>query len=109
MYVHHVPGRLRISHVSFRCAPARAEALVALLDEVAGVRSAAINPKAGSITIHYDPQRQSRAGLLLLLEQYGCLGVDRPASAAGLGTLFGRALMGALAQRTAHSIVGVIL
>ncbi len=111
MYIHQVPGRLRISHGTFRCDPVKAEALANRLRDLDGIRSVALNPKAGSITIHYDPKIQDGDGLLRMMSASGRVPAQaaRPGLASQIGPLFGKALMGALAQRTAQTLVTAIL
>lgn len=111
MYIHQVPGRLRISHGTFRCDPVKAEALASRLRDLEGIRLVALNPKAGSITIHYDPKVQDSKRLLSLMAENGCMPATRrsPALTAQFAPLFGKALVGALAQRTAQTLVTAIL
>lgn len=83
-----------------------------MLRSLIGVTSATVNPRAGSITIYYDPEQRSRLDLILVLEQFGCYGTPQPAEKTArehVGSLFGKALVGALAQKTAHSLIGALL
>ncbi|TCJ15539.1 heavy-metal-associated domain-containing protein [Parasulfuritortus cantonensis] len=115
--MHHVPGRLRLKGCHFRRDSATAARAVAGLRALAGVELVKLNHHAGSLTVHYDPARQSQAELLAVLERYGCLNAVaapagagvRPAATDGLAGTFGKALMGVLAQRTATRLIGVLL
>lgn len=111
-YIHHVPGRLRVRASTFRCSPARVQAAIRALEALEGVTSVAFNPRAGSLTVHYDPHQRGHLDLLATIEEAGCLqGVRQPSTAGGtdVAELFGKAIFGALVQRTAHSLVAAIL
>jgi len=117
MYLHHTPGRLRIRLGVFHCTPARSEAARRTLQALEGVEAVVVNTRAGSLTIHYDPARQDKPRLLAALEQAGCFVAPvqsarpriPPKAAREVGSLFGKALVGALAQRTAQTLVGALL
>ncbi|MBK1646010.1 hypothetical protein CKO25_15405 [Thiocapsa imhoffii] len=114
-YIHHVPGRIRIRSSSFRCDPISARKAESELRATEGIRDIRVNPRAGSITVHYDPAHTSQAQILARLEQIGCLGTS---IRTDLGTkrvheAFGKALVGAVMQkaveRSALRIVSVLL
>ncbi len=114
-YIHHVPGRLRVRSGSFQCRSAVAEAVRKELLALGGVREVRINSRAGSITVHYDPEQLTRGRLLALLEEHGCIGArtrDHDA-AARVGELFGKAFVGAVVnkaiERSALKLVSVLL
>jgi hypothetical protein len=71
MYIHQVPGRLRISHGTFRCDPVKAGALASRRRDLDGIRSVAFKPKASGIIMHYDPKVQASNCLLALMAEYG--------------------------------------
>ncbi len=113
-YIHHVPGRLRVRTSAFRCQPSRVEATARQLALLDGVTEAKANPHAGSITVRYDPARCTQGELLAALEELGCVGA-RAVGSTGNGEvagLFGKALLGALAQtlaqRSVATLVGVL-
>jgi copper chaperone CopZ len=118
-YLHHTPGRLRIKGQHFNCHGERARKAVATLQAMPGVETVKLNPRAGSLTVHYDPDIQTQAELLAALETAGCLHLAagaqtrapaRPgAPREGVTDLFGKALVGALAQRTATKLIGALL
>lgn len=118
-YLHHTPGRLRIKGRHFSCHGAQARKAVAALQTMPGVEEVKLNPRAGSLTVRYDPGVQTQAQLLAVLESAGCLHLDagvqagvpaRPgAPREGVTDLFGKALVGALAQRTATKLIGALL
>ena len=114
LYIHHVPGRLRVRTQAFRCQPARVEAAARQLAALEGVGEVKINAQAGSITIRYDPAERTQTELLAVMEDLGCVGARRTASAgeSQVAGLFGKALLGALAQtvaqRSVATLVGVL-
>lgn len=113
--IHHIPGRLRIRSTSFRCRSSTALSIQDQLIALDGVTHVRLNPRAGSITVNYDPTRVSRHHLLAQLNDAGCFGVqthdDEPAGKTG--ELFGKALMGAIvnkiAERSALKLVSALL
>lgn len=116
-YIHHTPGRLRIKGHHFNCHGERARKAVASLQALAGVELVKLNPHAGSLTVHYDPDVHTQAELLAVLETAGCLhaaaaihAAARPAAPKeGVAGAFGKALVGVLAQRTATRLIGALL
>lgn len=118
-YMHHTPGRLRIRGQQFKRPGEATRKAVALLQALEGVDSVRHNVHAGSLTIHYDPQVKGQTDLLAALEQAGCVHgrtaveaaspAARIATGEGVAGLFGKALMGALAQRAATRVIGVLL
>jgi hypothetical protein len=120
-YLHHVPGRLRIKGSQFHCDGDCARRAVALLQATEGVELVRINPRAGSLTVHYDPSARNHTELLAALEEAGCMqcapapaaprtATDRGAARSdNVAGVFGKALVGALAQRTATRLIGALL
>ncbi|NCA68864.1 MAG: heavy-metal-associated domain-containing protein [Sphingobacteriia bacterium] len=114
-YLHHVPGRLRIRSSSFRCDPISARQAEDQLRLTEGVREVRVNPRAGSITVHYDPERLTRAQILERLERVGCLGaaVHADQGNARIPELIGKALVGAVVknavERSALRLVSVLI
>ena len=114
LYIHHVPGRLRVRTQSFRCQPGKVEKAARRLSELEGIGEVAINARAGSITVHYDPDQRTQGELLALLQDLGCIGGWQLAGAQSgqVAGLFGKALLGALAQtvaqRSVQTLVGVL-
>jgi hypothetical protein len=111
-YIHHVPGRLRVRASTFRCSPARIQVAIRAIEALDGVTSVTFNARAGSITVRYDPRQRCHLDLLATLEEAGCLqGIRQPTTAGGtdVAELFGKAVFGALVQRTAQSLVAAIL
>lgn len=53
VYVHYVPGRLRIKTPALRRAPAAAAVGQARLAALPGVRAVAVNPLTGSALVHF--------------------------------------------------------
>jgi hypothetical protein len=118
-YIHHTPGRLRIKGRHFNCHGARARRAVAELQALSGVDRVQLNAHAASLTVHYDPQLHGQAELLAVLEAAGCLhgaadvdvvpAAQRAAARDGAAGTFGKALLGALAQRTATRLIAALL
>lgn len=115
--IHHVPGRLRVRSTAFRCRPAEARAAQTQLLGLEGVRQVRLNGHAGSITVHYDPERLSHLDLLAAMKDLGCAEPVRdlasPAAAGKAGAMFGKALVGAVInmaiERSAFKLVGAFL
>jgi hypothetical protein len=92
-----------------------------LLQATDGVKDVRVNPRTASRTVLYDPSGRTHTELLAALEQAGCLqcaalpgppkagAVRRNAQRENLAGTFGKALMGALAQRTATRLIGALL
>lgn len=110
-YMHHTPGRLRLKGEHFHCHGERARQAVAALRAMKGVEGVQLNAHAGSLTIHYDHDETNQATLLAALEQAGCLHAASVPKVSGEGVtgVFGKALVGALAQRTATKLIGALL
>lgn len=114
--IHHVPGRLRVRSSAFRCRPAEAQAAQNRLVAIDGVTQVRLNGHAGSITIHYDPERMTKQALLDVMKDLGCtqtMSGKNPAVASKAGALFGKALVGAVinkaVERSAFKLVSVLL
>lgn len=64
-----------------------------------------MNPRAGSITVHYEPERLNQTQILERLEQVGCLGtsirIDQ--GATRVHEVVGKALVGAVMQKLIDS------
>jgi hypothetical protein len=54
LYVHHVPGRLRVRSRQLKGDPQAAQALCVGLRSIAGVSEAVGNASTGSVTVKYD-------------------------------------------------------
>lgn len=121
-YIHHTPGRLRIKGHHFKCHGEQARKAVAALQAMKGVELVQLNGHAGSLTVHYDTDLHTQADLLSTLEKAGCLHVaDVHAASAAHGAsrstvakesvagVFGKALVGVLAQRTATRLIGALI
>ncbi|MGF1525976.1 MAG: HMA2 domain-containing protein [Candidatus Competibacterales bacterium] len=116
-YVHHVPGRLRFSARSLVRRPAALEALREALYECEAVESVRTNPRAGSITVEYDPKGTTQRALLDVIhaEQAAiagpapAVGVISPAVQHKAGTVFGQALFGVVLEKTLqHSVTSLV-
>lgn len=118
-YIHHTPGRLRIKGLHFNRQSETARRAVQALESLAGIEQIRLNPRAGSLTVHYQAARYSHSDLLAVLETTGCLHADKPVHTAaparalqpreGVAGVFGKALVGAIAQRTATRLIGALL
>lgn len=114
-YIHQVPGRIRVRSRAFRCSPDRARAAERRLTAMDGVQNVRVNPRAGSITVHYDTEVLRQSDLLATLEQSGCMAVTMR-SDEGLrkaADTFGKALVGAVVktavERSARTLVGALI
>jgi hypothetical protein len=114
-YIHHVPGRIRVRSRAFRCRSAKARAARSRLLALTGVQQVRVNPHAGSITVHYDPDLLKQSDLLGVLEHCGCLDVTsvRDEVSRSAGELFGKALIRAVVQKaveqSARTLVGALV
>lgn len=114
-YIHHIPGRLRVRSAAFRCSAHRGEAAREHLLALDGVEAVQINPRAGSLTVNYDPARLTQSEVLATLERLGCLRAGRRTDNGvhQAGALFGKALVSAVVQRaveqSARSLVGALI
>lgn len=118
-YMHHVPGRLRVKGPKFGCQGEASRNCAQCLEALPGVKAVQLNARASSLTIEYDHRVQSQAALLEVLEAQGCYQAasskkPEPKAAASsassdIAGLFGKALMGALAQNTATRLIGALL
>jgi copper chaperone CopZ len=113
-YIHHVPGRLRVRFKAFRH-PLKTQTIAKQLETLTGVQEVRINPHANSITVHYNPAHITQTDLLALLEKAGCptMSKSNHETAGQMGEMFGKALFGAVVQKTVErsvqSLVGVFL
>jgi hypothetical protein len=74
LYLHHVPGRLRVRLSALERNAAAASALRSDLLAIPGVLSAVANSWTGSITIHYDRERIESAELWSAMWRLGYIG-----------------------------------
>lgn len=70
-YIHHVPGRLRVRTAAVKGNEKQATAVKALLQSTEGVRTVAVNPLTGSVTVHYDEKSTNPSALLDVLSRQG--------------------------------------
>lgn len=71
MYVHHVPGRLRVRSHRVKKNEQQALSATAWLRSLPGVSSAHANTVTGSLTLHYDPSLTGGGTLLAALKEAG--------------------------------------
>ena len=114
VYVHHVPGRLRVRAQWLAGSPRRRERVSLALSELTGINELEVNDRAGSVTVIYDPTRVTAEAILARFgaespatNGNGAKPVPPPdairsaaaASAAKLGALFGKALFDAMLHK----------
>lgn len=73
VYVHQVPGRVRIRTAWIARCPQRAEQAGAEVRALAGVSCVELNPRADSVIVHYDPVRLSAQAVLNRMAAAGML------------------------------------
>lgn len=83
MYIHQIPGRLRIRTQSIRKNPDMAEMIGQTLLEVNGIQSYRVNRHAGSIVVHYDTNILTDQVVSELCRQYCLSGSTESVEAAG--------------------------
>jgi hypothetical protein len=66
-YLHHVPGRLRVSLPAVKRNRAAAAAVERALAALDGIRAVHANPLTGSVIVRYDPARIGSDGVLIRL------------------------------------------
>src|SRR5215470_6684372 len=71
--VHHIPGRMRLRLHKDSRHPHALQKLKTELDAQPGVRGVEINEAAGSVTVKYDAQQHTAAGILGLLQDFSVL------------------------------------
>ncbi len=64
LYVHHVPGRLRVRVPAARSNPSLAQRIYRRVHGLPGVTSAAISLTTGSVLVHYDVAASSERAIL---------------------------------------------
>ncbi len=85
VYVHHVPGRLRVRTRWVARCPHRARQLSELVTALPGVHRVEVNPRADSVIVHYDPLRLTPETVLGRLGAAGMIDPAPPGSAAPVG------------------------
>lgn len=116
-YLHHTPGRLRVKGRNLHCRAQSARRAVTTLQSIPGVELVRLNRHSGSLTIKYNPNQLTQDDLINALEITGCLQsktarIKPNASEANkdkVTGVFGKALVSALAQRTAGHLIGKLL
>jgi hypothetical protein len=123
LYIHHVPGRLRVCLAMIKHNRPAAATITAALAEIHGVTSVAANPVTGSVTVLYDRECFDPSMFwgtlhrLGYIDQTPCRGcdnfdiADRPASTTG--DYLAKAVLGSLLEqcvgRSAAALIGVLI
>jgi hypothetical protein len=76
VYIHNVPGRLRVKIPSIKHLNHEARKVESLFEFREGIERVRANAVTGSLTINYDPERFSVDQLLAVLKEHGHLGSD---------------------------------
>lgn len=105
VYVHHVPGRLRVRIPAALAAPTDTARLIAVLRALDGVADARVNPRARSLVIEYDPEAVAVENILDRIKEVGAVEIARPPMAASQGHGLAR-MVGAAAGQ---AIFGAVL
>ncbi|HEY3908623.1 MAG TPA: hypothetical protein VGM07_01880 [Stellaceae bacterium] len=71
LYIHHVPGRLRLRIARLKASPRACDDALAAIAEIPGVVDASANPDTGSLLIHYDRHRAAPEALWRALCDHG--------------------------------------
>lgn len=122
LYLHHVPGRLRVRSPVLKRNEGKADDVRRLLEAAEGVISVKVNAITGSITIHYDPATVTKAGILAILRGQDCLPSEAELArqnessatpAARIGRTFGetaaKVLVEMMIERFAAAAVGALI
>ncbi len=78
IYLHHVPGRLRVRSAKVKRDAARAAELERWLRSIPGVTGVFLSVLTGSVLIHYDVRIADGGGLVTLLRDEGWIGAPAP-------------------------------
>lgn len=110
LYIHHVPGRLRIRAPELGRFPERAACICTALHRREGIESVTLNQRAGSIIINYDRSTLEVDDIMQTLKEHGCLESShiatlRPQLETKAGNLLGKALFGVLLEKTVERSV----
>lgn len=122
LYLHHIPGRLRVRLAAIKRNEAKAAVVRRLLEGSPGVLSVDIARLTGSVTVAYDPAATTGAALIETLRGAGYVNgdvaLDRPQDyfaqqADRLGDEIGKAAMGfvveKLLERSAVAVIGALV
>ncbi|EIJ40979.1 hypothetical protein BegalDRAFT_0053 [Beggiatoa alba B18LD] len=105
-YIHHIPGRLRVRTDRLRHATCQSTELSELLLQLKGVESCQINPKTGSLLVHYDVTCLTGDDILYQLHKVGCLesglttAMSQRSAVNHTGALLGNALFSAVVKKS---------
>ena len=77
LYVHNVPGRLRVKNPLFKNPDVHYEVQKALVNMGHGIETADFNTTTGSLLINYDPREINHKDILNALERAGFYHPDR--------------------------------
>jgi hypothetical protein len=77
VYLHNVPGRLRVKIPSIKHMNYKARKVESLFEFREGIERVRANALTGSLTINYDPERVSVDQLLAVLSEHGHLETDQ--------------------------------
>ncbi len=114
VYVHHLPGRVRLRASWLALDADRRERVVGILSGHPGVRRVEVNPRAGSITVLHDPAVVGGDAIHAVVVGEAPPGPTptappRLAPAVKLGTLFGRALLDAMLNKGVERSVRLLI
>jgi copper chaperone CopZ len=73
IYIHHIPGRIRIRTEALKHKERTILAVQQLLQSMPGVLLAAVNPVTGSVTVTYETAQLHPAAILNVLRSHGYL------------------------------------
>ncbi len=122
LYLHHIPGRLRVRLAAIKRNEAKGVVVRRLLEGSQGVLSVDIARLTGSVTVTYDPAATTGAALIETLRGAGYVNgdvvLDRPQDyfsqqADRLGDEIGKAAVGfvveKLLERSAVAVIGALV
>ena len=116
LYIHQIPGRIRVRTEAIRKNDCAALAIQGLLQAIPGVLSAAANPLTGSITATYDATRLTSTAILEFLREHGYIAADlanceRPAAPAQspLTYTLGKIILNSIIDRAFSAALAALL
>jgi Heavy metal associated domain 2 len=123
-YIHHVPGRLRITTLQLKRNETRAKEVCRLLSSIDGVLDCQVKTITGSAVISYDADVITAGGLIAFLKKHGLVTaeafISAPQNDANLtqavvkaGGNVGKVVIGVVLEkaleRSAVALIGALL
>ncbi|NLI81312.1 MAG: heavy-metal-associated domain-containing protein [Deltaproteobacteria bacterium] len=107
LYIHDIPGRLRVKTPIIKGNNSAAESVQKILEAIEGVDSTAVNTLTGSVVVNYNAKAVDSARLLQTLNQKGYIDLSRVSTneqalqvaASRAGGVIGKAILGLVLEK----------